>query len=140
MELGGVTVSAFAVDHDPVRPAFGFRFDGGGRTIAISGDTRPSDNLMKWCRDADVLIHECCEMSKTPWFPGCGWPSLEEKVRDLASYHTQPPDLGRVAAGARAKTLVVTHLMPGSVPAELVGHARAHYEGPVVVGEDLLEV
>jgi ribonuclease Z len=140
MEVGGVTVSAFTVDHDPVKPAFGFRFEGGGRTIAISGDTRPSENLMKWSRDADVLIHECCEMAKTPWFPGCGWPSLEEKIRDLASYHTQPPDLGRVAAGARAKKLVVTHVMPGSMPDELTKHARAHYEGPVVIGEDLLEV
>lgn len=79
-------------------------------------------------------------MAKTPWFPGCGWPSLEEKIRDLASYHTQPPDLGRVAAGARAKKLVVTHMMPGSMPDELTKHAKTHYDGPVVIGEDLLEV
>ena len=140
MEIGGVTVSAFLVEHDPVKPAFGFRFDGGGRSIAISGDTRPAENLMKWTRGVDVLIHECCEMAKTSWFPGCGWASIEEKIRDLASYHTQPPDLGRVAAGAQAKQLVVTHMMPGSVPAELSEHARAQYKGPVVVGHDLLEV
>jgi len=140
MNVGGVTVSAFVVDHDPVKPAFGFRFDGGGRSIAISGDTRPSDNVMKWSRGVDVLIHECCEMAKTSWYPGCGWASIEEKIRDLASYHTQPPDLGRVAAGAGAKKLVVTHLMPGSAPDELAGHARAHYQGPVVIGEDLVEV
>ena len=140
MEVGGVTVSAFLVEHDPVKPAFGFRFDGGGRSIAISGDTRPAENLMRWTRGVDVLIHECCEMAKTSWFPGCGWASIEEKIRDLASYHTQPPDLGRVAAGAQARQLVVTHMMPGSVPAELSEHARAHYKGPVVIGQDLLEV
>ena len=140
MEAGGVTVSAFLVDHDPVKPAFGFRFDGGGRSIAISGDTRPSENLMKWSHGVDVLIHECCEMAHTSWYPGCGWPTIEEKVRDLASYHTQPPDLGRVAAGARAKRLVVTHLMPGSVPADIADHARRHYDGPVVIGEDLIDV
>jgi ribonuclease Z len=140
MEVGGVAVSAFLVDHDPVKPAFGFRFDSSGTSIAISGDTRPSENLMKWCHGVDVLIHECCEMAKTSWYPDCGWPTIDDKIRDLASYHTQPPELGRVAAGARAKKLVVTHLMPGSIPEEIAGHAKSHYAGPVVVGGDLMEV
>ena len=74
---------------------------------------------MRWSRDVDCLIHECCEMAKTTWYPGCGWPSLEDKIRDLASYHTQPNDLGRIAAGARARKLAVTHMMPGSDPREL---------------------
>jgi ribonuclease Z len=140
MEVGGVTVSAFLVEHDPVRPAFGFRFDGAGRSVVISGDTRPAENLIRWSHGVDVLIHECCEMAKTSWYPGCGWPSLEAKVEDLASYHTQPSDLGRVAAEAAVKKLAVTHLMPASVPDEIREAARARYAGPVVVGEDLLEV
>ena len=140
MEAGGVTVSAFLVEHDPVKPAFGYRFDGGGRSVVISGDTRPCENLMRWSQGVDCLIHECCEMAKTAWYPGCGWPTLKEKIRDLASYHTQPEDLGRVAAGARAKKLAVTHLMPGSEPGELETAARRRYAGPLVVGSDLLEV
>jgi ribonuclease BN (tRNA processing enzyme) len=95
---------------------------------------------MRWSRDVDCLIHECCEMAKTTWYPGCGWPSLEEKIRGLASYHTQPDDLGRVAAGARAKKLAVTHLMPGSEPGALEAAARRHYAGPLVIGTDLLSV
>jgi ribonuclease Z len=140
MEIGGITVSAFLVEHDPVKPAFGFRFDGAGRRIAISGDTRPCENLMRAAYGADVLVHECCEMAKTSWYPGCGWPTKEEKIRDLASYHTQPPDLGRVAAGAKAKALVVTHLMPGSEPDELRAEAAKQYTGAITIGEDLLEV
>jgi ribonuclease BN (tRNA processing enzyme) len=140
MEAGGVTVSAFLVDHGPVKPAFGFRFDGGGRSVAVSGDTAPSENLMRACQGVDCLIHECCEMSKTSWYPDCGWPTLDDKIRDLASYHTQPADLGRVAAGAAAGKLVVTHMMPGSVPAELHAAAAQHYRGPIAIGEDLLEV
>ena len=95
---------------------------------------------MRWSQDVDCLVHECCEMTRTAWSPDCGWPSLEAKIRDLASYHTQPDDIGRVAAGARARQLVITHMMPDSVPAELEAAARRHYEGPVVVGEDLREV
>ena len=139
LEAGGVTVSAFLVDHGPVKPAFGFRFDGGGRRVVVSGDTRPSENLVRWSQDVDCLIHECCDMATTGWFPGCGWPTLEEKIRDLQSYHTPPGEVGRVATDARAKTLVLSHLMPASEPAELLAAARTQYAGPVVVGADLLE-
>ena len=136
----GLQISAFLVEHDPVKPAFGYRFDGEGRSLVISGDTRPCENLMKWSYGVDTLIHECCEMARTSWTPGCGWPTIEEKIRDLASYHTQPDEIGRVAEGARPKRLVMTHLMPGSDPAELKGAAEKYFRGPVVVGDDLLEV
>jgi ribonuclease Z len=139
-EAGGVTVSAFLVEHDPVKPAFGFHFDGGARRVVVSGDTRPSENLIRWSHHADCLIHECCEMAKTSWFPGCGWPAIEAKIRDLASYHTQPDQIGRVAREARAKMLAITHLMPGSDPAEIRAAAGKHYGGPVVIGEDLMDV
>jgi len=140
LDRDGMQISAFLVEHDPVKPAFGYRFDGDGRSLVISGDTRPCENLMKWSHGVDVLIHECCEMARTSWTPGCGWPTVEEKIRDLASYHTQPDEIGRVAEGARPKRLVMTHLMPGSEPGELKGAAEKYFRGPVVVGDDLLEV
>lgn len=140
LERDGLRVSAFLVEHDPVRPALGYRFDAEARSLVVSGDTRPCENLMRWSHGVDVLIHECCEMAKTSWSPGCGWPTIEDKIRDLASYHTQPDDLGRVAEGARPQRLVVTHLMPGSDPAELKAAAEKQYRGPVTIGEDLLQV
>src|SRR5260370_29636173 len=140
LEVGGVTVSALSVDHAPVKPAFGYRFEGGSRRVAISGDTRPSENLIRWSQGVDCLIHECCEMTKTSWFPGCGWPTIEEKIKDLASYHTQPEDIGRVAKAANPGKLVITHIMPGSVPAELEAAANRHYAGTGTVGEAPLEV
>jgi ribonuclease Z len=140
LDRDGMQISAFLVEHDPVKPAFGYRFDGEGRSLVISGDTRPCENLMKWSHGVDVLIHECCEMAHTSWTPGCGWPTIEEKIRDLASYHTQPDEIGRVAEGARPKRLVMTHLMPGSDPAALKGAAEKRFRGPVVVADDLLEV
>jgi ribonuclease BN (tRNA processing enzyme) len=50
-----VKVSAALVAHPPVVPAFGYRFDGRDRSIVISGDTAPSDNLIELARGADVL-------------------------------------------------------------------------------------
>lgn len=140
LERDGLRVSAFLVEHDPVKPAFGYRFDAEGTSVVVSGDTRPCENLMRWSRGVELLVHECCEMTKTSWYPGCGWATIEEKIRDLASYHTQPEDIGRVAEGARPQRLVLTHLMPGSDPAELKAAAEKFYPGPVTVGEDLREV
>jgi len=139
-EAGGVRVSAFLVEHDPVKPAYGFRFEGGGRSVVVSGDTRPCENLVRWAHGVDCLVHECCEMAKTSWAPGCGWATIEDKIRDLAAYHTQPDQIGLVAKEAHAKALVMTHLMPGSDPEALRAAARKHYAGPVAVGEDLMEV
>jgi len=139
-EAGGVRVSALLVEHDPVKPAYGFRFEGGGRSVVVSGDTRPCENLVRWAHGVDCLVHECCEMAKTSWAPGCGWATIEDKIRDLAAYHTQPDQIGLVAKEAHAKALVMTHLMPGSDPEALRAAARKHYAGPVAVGEDLMEV
>ncbi|MBI2467376.1 MAG: MBL fold metallo-hydrolase [Candidatus Rokubacteria bacterium] len=137
---GGLTVTAFAVEHEPVKPAFGFVVEGGGRRVVISGDTRPCENLIRHARSADVLIHECTDATKAAWSPGCGWPSREAKVRDLASYHTGPDEVGKVAARATAATLVLTHLMPGSDPADLSARAARDFSGKIVVGEDVMEV
>jgi len=57
-ERNGVKIRAFLVEHGPVKPAFGYRIDYAGRSVAFSGDTRPSDNLVKQCQGVDVLIHE----------------------------------------------------------------------------------
>jgi len=136
----GLTVTAFDVEHEPVKPAFGLRVDGPDRSVVISGDTRPSENLIRRARDVDLLIHECTDATKTSWTPGCGWPTREAKVQDLAGYHTGPDEVGEVAARAGARTLVLTHLMPASDPADLAARVARAYAGRIVVGEDLREV
>jgi ribonuclease BN (tRNA processing enzyme) len=60
-DQGGVKITAFLVDHGPVTHAFGYRVDHDGRSVAISGDTRPSDNLVKVSKGVDVLIHEAVD-------------------------------------------------------------------------------
>ena len=57
-EVGGVKVTAFEVDHSPIKPAFGYRIDYAGRSVVLSGDTRVSDNLIRYAQGADLLIHE----------------------------------------------------------------------------------
>ena len=54
----GLTITAFLVEHDPVAPAYGYRFDYKGRSIVISGDTAYSTNLINYAKDVDLLFHE----------------------------------------------------------------------------------
>ena len=56
-EKEGVKITAFEVDHTPVKPAFGYRIDHAGRSVVLSGDTRISENLIRYSQGVDVLIH-----------------------------------------------------------------------------------
>jgi ribonuclease Z len=58
LERNGLRIIAFAVDHAPVAPAYGYRFDYRGRSVVISGDTTRSANLIRAADSADLLIHE----------------------------------------------------------------------------------
>lgn len=136
----GMQVTAFLVDHLPVEPAFGFRFDTSARSIGVSGDTRPCDNLIAHCERVDVLIHECTEVTKLPLNPGGGFPSRAVQIERLASYHTLPEQVGKVATAAHARTLVLTHLTQFSVPDDLRSIVATDYRGPLIVGEDLITV
>jgi ribonuclease Z len=57
-QSGGVKVTAFTVDHGPVKPALGYRVDFAGHSVVLSGDTRFSENLIRFSQGTDVLIHE----------------------------------------------------------------------------------
>jgi ribonuclease Z len=137
---GGLTVTAFEVEHEPVRPALGFHVEAGERRVVISGDTRPCAAVVRHARGADLLVHECTDMTHAQWTPGSGWPSREAKVRDLAAYHTGPDQVGQVAAEAGVAILALTPHMPGSEPADLMARAARHFGGRIVVGEDLLRL
>ena len=58
-ERNGVKVTAFDVDHgDLIKPALGYRIDYGGHSVVLSGDTRPTENLIRFAKGCDVLFHE----------------------------------------------------------------------------------
>jgi ribonuclease Z len=128
---GDVKVTAFKEEHAPVEPAFGYRFDSGGHSIAITGDTRPNANLIRFARGADVLVSEA-------YLPGF-FRSVDtpEVAARLEGYHTSAPQAGEVAAAAGVKTLVFTHLMPPGRDAEFVAGASKAFHGKIIVGSDL---
>jgi ribonuclease BN (tRNA processing enzyme) len=133
-----VTVRCCLVDHPPVPVALAYRFDGPDRSIVISGDTRRSANLIALAKNADILVHEALYV---PWAPGAEGSALRHHV--LTS-HTPVEEVGRIAAEAGVKLLVLSHLVPGETPPvsdeEWIAGARKHFDGPILVGRDLMEV
>jgi ribonuclease BN (tRNA processing enzyme) len=138
-----VKVTAALVHHPPVVPAFGYRFDAADRSIVISGDTAPSDNLIKLAEGADVLVHDAL------YVPGverlvARIPNAPALKQSILSHHTSAEDAGRVAQAAGVKLLVLSHLVPPDDPAITeqmwIEAARVHFQGPVIVGKDLLEI
>lgn len=130
-EDSSVRVTAFAVDHRPVEPAFGYRFEAGGRVIVISGDTRPSDNLIHFAKGADVLVHEAY---LDEYFSQTDTSGVAARLR---AYHTTAEQAGQVAAAAGVKMLVLTHLIPGDNDAEFLRRASQFFKGEIEVGHDL---
>jgi ribonuclease BN (tRNA processing enzyme) len=136
-------VTAALVHHPPVTPAFGYRFDGRDRSIVISGDTTPSDNLVKLAQGADVLIHDA-------YYPPAvdrlvaNVPNATRLKQSIVSHHTSAEDAGRIAKAAGVKRLVLSHLVPSDDPAVTdqlwIDAAHKHFQGSVIVGKDLLEI
>lgn len=143
LEDENVRVRATLVEHPPIVPAFGYRFDARDRSIVISGDTAPSTNLIELARGADVLVHEALYPTAIDRLVA-GVPNASTLKQSILSHHTSAEDAGRVAQAAGVKTLVLSHLVPAEDPAVTdqmwIDAASAHFDGTVVVGKDLLEI
>ena len=139
-----VRVTAALVHHPPIVPAFAYRFDAADRSIVISGDTTPSENLVELARGADVLVHEALYDAAAVDRLVASVPNASDLRRSILSHHTTAEEAGRVAAEAGVGTLVLSHLVPAEDPAvtEAVWSdaARKHFGGRIVVGKDLMEI
>lgn len=138
-----VKVTAALVQHPPVSPAFAYRFDCPDRSIVFSGDTRPSENLVKLAHSADVLVHEVMYLPALDKLIGSEPNAITLREHLLAS-HTTTEQVGRIATEAGVKTLVLNHFVPGGDPSltdEVWRDAVAPYfKGRLIVGRDLLEI
>jgi ribonuclease BN (tRNA processing enzyme) len=126
-----VTVTAFAVKHGIWKEAYGYKFETRDRRIVISGDTAPTDEVVKACDGCDVLLHEVYnphgdELKEEHW---------KEYFR---TFHTSPAELGEIARRARPRLLVVYHQVLEKLPeADLVEQMKKEYSGDWVSARDL---
>src|SRR5712691_10233903 len=143
MQNADVKVTAARVRHPPIVHAYAYRFDAADRSIVISGDTAYSPELIALAKGADVLVHETMHLG--------GLESLLKRVPNAATLRdflfkdtATTEDIGKVAAAAGVKTLVLSHFVPpddNSITDDMwMEGVRKHYGGTIVVGRDLLEI
>ena len=135
-DSAGVRILAVPVEHGSWKHAFGFRIEAPGKVIVLSGDTRPSAALERAAAGADLLVHEA--------YPGVRLKPEDRPGGDLwpqymRAFHASDEEVGRLAARAGVKQLVLHHLVRmGGTDAELLeGVRRGGYLGPAVIGKDL---
>ena len=141
---GGVTVTAIRVDHSPVDNAFGFRIDYKGRSVAISGDTVYSANLVAASKGADLMFHEALNPSMVASMHeaalASGRTGVAQILNDILTYHATPEDAARSAEEAGVSRLVFYHTIPPlpsrALNALFMKDAKSLFSGKMEVAED----
>ncbi|WP_432664984.1 MBL fold metallo-hydrolase [Wukongibacter baidiensis] len=137
-----VKVEAFLVNHPPFE-AYGYRFTTHDKVVVVSGDTTPCENLVKYAKGCDILVHEVYSSqgikNKDPkWF------KYHTRV------HTSSYELGEIAAQVNPGLLVMYHqlFMVGNDESaaesiiqervqEMISEVKEKFNGEVVSGNDL---
>jgi ribonuclease Z len=146
-DIGGIAVRAFEVEHFPVKPAYGFRLEKDGRSIAISGDTNPCRGLLNGSKGADILV--CDSMNQAMMkvlenqLRSAGNDIQAALLEDAHSYHAPIDAMAETAQQAAVKHLVISHMLP-PVPEEQEAQFAAGLEkvfsGKITVGRDLMRL
>jgi ribonuclease Z len=134
-EKNGVKVTAFQVDHGPVKPAFGYRVDYAGHSVALSGDTRFSENLIRFSQGVDVIIHEVVDAEALRTHPGN---RTREQMENIIGHHTTLQQAGEVFSRIKPRLAVYSHILGNSD--DLITDTRKTYSGPLEAGEDLMTI
>jgi ribonuclease Z len=135
----GLTVTAFEVDHgELIKPAYGYRIDYRGRSVLISGDTKYDERIIDAGEGVDLLIHEVLFTDERVF-------EQAPQMTNIRAHHALPDEVGIIFDRVGPKLAVYSHLVMLSLPgipvpplSELVEQTRKTYEGPLVIGEDLM--
>jgi ribonuclease Z len=131
-EKNGVKVIAFKVDHHPDIPAFGYRIEYKGHSVVLSGDTRYSENLIRFAKGTDLLVHEVIVAPDTL--------SKSDPKYPQFAHHTTVEQAAKVFTEVKPKLAAYSHIgkLYGQNDQELLNRTKAKYSGPFIIGEDLM--
>lgn len=134
--VNDVRVSTAATEHSPARPTIGFRLEHEGAVAALVGDTLPCAGVDVLAAGADAYVQTVIRRDLVQAIPN-------EMIQDILDYHSGVVEAAQTAARARAKRLVLTHLVPPPTPEqypEWVARAADHFDGEIVIGDDLTTI
>lgn len=143
LSVPGIEVNAMKNIHPPIEESYAFKFKLDGKVIVFSGDTTYCPALASFSAGADYLVHEIMigkavdEMVKRR-------PNVPNLKASILSHHTLAEDVGKIAAQAKVKTLVLNHFVPPddkSISEQTwIDAVRTNFQGNIIVGKDLLEI
>jgi ribonuclease BN (tRNA processing enzyme) len=143
LQTADVTVTAFRTPHPPIIDNFAYKFETPDGTVVFSSDTAYNPKLAEFAHGADVLVHEAL------YVPAVDRLVLKTKngatlKKHLMDSHTSTEDVGRIAAAAGVKVLVLSHFVPGddtSVTDEnWMEGVRTNFSGRIVLAKDLMQL
>ncbi len=133
-----VEVTGILVQHEPVAPAFAFRFDSEYGSVVISGDTARSANVARLAHGAGLLLHEVIDLERVAQgHRAARRHDFEASMSHHRRAHTTPREAAEVATKAGVGTLALHHLVPADAPMASWHEACATFDGPVMVPQDL---
>lgn len=137
-----LTVRSFIVNHDPIRPAVGYRVDYRGRSVVISGDTVVTDSLFEAAQGADVLFHDALSRALLdPMIAAAtkrNLPAMPKIMRDVIEYHADSTRIEARAHTAGVRQLVYYHLVPAPANALARDIFARGLSPDTVLAEDLM--
>lgn len=141
---GGVTVSVFNLNHDPVEPNYGYRIDYKEKSLVYAGDCSYDERLVAYAQGADILVHEAMQKDfinrASKLQAEMGNTRNAQILVDIVDYHSTPEDAARIAEAAGVKKLILSHLAP--VPENPISRRFYKngldeiYTGPILLAED----
>lgn len=144
LEDGDLRITAIRVNHAPVEPAYGYRIDYKGRSVAISGDTVYHPGFVAASEGADLMLHEALDPEMVSQIgevlAARGQENTARIFADILDYHASPEEAARAASEAGVDELVLYHIVP-PLPSRLLepvflGEAGEAFDGPITVGRD----
>ncbi len=144
LEDGDLTVTAFVVQHPPIEPALGYRFDYRGRSAVISGDTNYSPTLIEAAQGADLLVHDALStellMMVSEAARDAGLSTRAQILADVPGYHATAPEAADAAREAGVGALAITHIVPPlplkGLEAIFLADAEERFDGPLWLARD----
>lgn len=134
--VNDVQVTTAATVHAPVRPTIGYRLEHNGSSAALVGDTIPCEGVDQLAAGADAYVQSVIRQDLVEQIPN-------DMIQDILDYHSGVVEAAQTAARAGAKRLVLTHLVPAPTAeqySEWIALAAEHYEGEIVIGDDLTTI
>ena len=143
LQTDDIKVTAFRTPHPPIVDNFAYKFETPDGVIVFSSDTNYNPRLAEFARGADVLVHECLYLPAVDRLVVKTKNGATLKQHLLAS-HTTTEDVGRIAAAAGVKVLVLSHFVPGDDPLvtddNWTEDVKKNYSGRIIVAKDLMEL